>query len=446
MYSPRRFLVPAWALLAIGAFSCVEQSDEKATPEDQEMIKKNLLSAAPTPQFPVNADLDGKVVYLGLDATPTPVEPGKEVKVAQYWKVVSAPGSGWRLFAHVSGPNNAGYQNRDHGPIRGKYPVAQWKAGDIIKDEFTFSLPATWQFPTVEIYIGLWRGSENMVVKSGPHDGKNRVLAATLPVKMSGPPPLKKYMVRRTPKAPKLDGKLDEAEWQAAPTVGMFVDTMTGGPAEIKTDAKLLWDAQNLYIGFENLDTDVWGNYSKRDDTLWKEEAVEVMIDADGNGKGYVELQVSPKGTIFDTYLPTRRKYEDSLDPKRKPYDWNSKMKVAVKVDGTLNKRDDQDKGWTVEIALPLADVNGLEKPGVKVPPALGDLWRMNMYRLDSPKGKGGLAAGWSPPLAPDFHELPRFGEIVFADEKGELPAPKAAEATPPKAAKTHAGQKKKKK
>jgi hypothetical protein len=445
MSSPRLFLVPAWAFLAIGAFSCVEQSDEKATPEDQEMIKKNLLSAAPTPQFPVNADLDGKVVYLGLDATPSPVEPGKEVKVSQYWKVVSAPGSGWRLFTHVSGPNNAGYQNRDHGPIRGKYPVAQWKAGDVIKDEFTFSLPATWQFPTVDIYTGLWRGSENMAVKSGAHDGKNRVLAATLPVKVSAPPPLKKYMVRRTPKAPKLDGKLDEAAWQSAPTVGMFVDTMTGGPAEIKTDAKLLWDAQNLYIGFENLDTDVWGKYDKRDDTLWKEEAVEVMIDADGNGKSYVELQVSPKGTIFDTYLPTRRKYEDSLDPKRKPYDWNSKMKAAVKVDGTLNKRDDQDKGWTVEIALPLADVNGLDKPGVKVPPALGDLWRMNLYRLDSPK-KGGLAAAWSPPLEPDFHALNRFGEIVFADEKGELPAPKAAEAATPKAAKTHAGQKKHKK
>jgi Carbohydrate family 9 binding domain-like len=441
---PRIFLA---SVLTIGALSCVEQSDEKVTPEDQEMIKKNVLSAAPAPQFAVNADLDGKVVYLGLDASPTPVEPGKEVKVTQYWKVVSAPGTGWRLFNHVSGPNNAGYQNRDHGPIRGKYPVAQWKTGDIIRDEFTFSLPPTWQFATVEIYSGLWRGAENMAVKSGPHDGKNRVLAATLPVKLAGPPPLKRYTVRKTLKAPKLDGKLDEPEWQSAPTVGMFVDTMTGGPAAIKTDAKLLWDAQNLYIGFENLDTDVWGNYAKRDDTLWKEEADEVMIDADSNGKSYIELQVSPRGTIFDTYLPTRRKYEDSLDPKRKPYDWNSKVKAAVHVDGTLNKRDDQDKGWTVEIALPLADVNGLDKPGAKVPPNVGDMWRMNLFRLDAPKNKAGVAAAWSPPLVPDFHELPRFGEIVFGDDKGELPSPHtAAVPVDPKAAKTHAGQKKKKK
>ena len=57
-----------------------------------------------------------------------------------------------------------------------------------------------------------------------------------------------------------------------------------------------------------------------------------MMIDADGNGKSYVELQVAPNGNVFDTYLPEYRKYENDLDPKRKPYDWNSKVKAAVKV------------------------------------------------------------------------------------------------------------------
>jgi hypothetical protein len=134
---------------------------------------------------------------------------------------------------------------------------------------------------------------------------------------------------------------------------------------------------------------------------------------------------VAPNGTIFDTYLPTYRKYEDSLDPKRKPYDWNSKLKAGVKVDGTLNKREDKDKGWTVEMALPLADANGLDTNGVKVPPALGDKWRLNMFRMDSPKDKGQTALGWSPPMVGDFHKLDRFGEIVFVDEKGEVPVAK---------------------
>jgi hypothetical protein len=50
----------------------------------------------------------------------------------------------------------------------------------------------------------------------------------------------------------------------------------------------------------------------------------------------------------------------------------------------------------------------------------------MNMFRLDSPKDKPQIAAGWSAPLVGDFHKLDRFGEIVFGDEKGEVPPPKA--------------------
>ena len=117
-------------------------------------------------------------------------------------------------------------------------------------------------------------------------------------------------------------------------------------------------------------------------------------------------------------------------------YDWNSKLKAKVVVDGTLNKRDDQDKSWTVEMALPLSDANGLDKPGVKIPPAVGDVWRLNMFRLDSPKDKPQIAAGWSPPLVGDFHKLDRFGEIVFGDEKGEVPPPKVEVAKDEKAGK----------
>ena len=45
---------------ALGAmvFGCVEQAEEKPTKEDEEFVKKNLLSSEPTPQFSVRADLD----------------------------------------------------------------------------------------------------------------------------------------------------------------------------------------------------------------------------------------------------------------------------------------------------------------------------------------------------------------------------------------------------
>jgi hypothetical protein len=130
---------------------------------------------------------------------------------------------------------------------------------------------------------------------------------------------------------------------------------------------------------------------------------------------------------VFDTYLPEYRKYEDSIDPKKKPYSWNSKMNVKVHVDGTLNKRDDQDKGWTVEMAIPLEDVRGMDKNAAKLPPTPGDTWRINMFRMDVPASKQQQASGWSPPMVGDFHALDKFGDLVFGDEKGNVPVKAAA-------------------
>lgn len=435
-------LCAAIAVACLGASlgACVEQDDDKPTEEDLKVVRQNLLPAPPAPKYVVNADLDGKITYLGMDTEPAVAEPGKELRVSHYWKVVAAPTdgwAGWKVFTHVEGANHASFINSDHGPVGGKYPVTQWKVGDIIRDQHTISLPAGWTHDTVMIYVGLWRGATRLPIKSGPSDGAGRVLAATVPVQKSARPvtPRKRYAVRKTDKPIKLDGKLDEAAWKDAPSTGPFVNTLTGAPSEVGTEARMLWDDKYLYVAFENADTDVWSSLSKHDDKLWTQEAVELMIDADGDGKGYIELQVAPNGNVFDTYLPQYRKYEDSIDPKRKPFSWNSKVNAKVTVDGTLNKHEDKDKSWTVELALPLEDVKGMDTGAAlpKLPPAVGDVWRANMYRMDVPLGKPQQAVAWSPPLVGDFHVLDKFGELIFADDKGSVavsppPAAPAAE------------------
>jgi hypothetical protein len=421
-------LVAATASLLFGA--CVEQDDEKPNDEDMKVAKQNILATPPTPKYVVNADLDGKVVYLGLDVDPATPEPGHDIKLTHYWKMVASPGEGWKPFTHLFGPNNQSYINADHPAVEGKYPPSAWKAGEIIRDEHVVRLPANWSHDSLIVLTGFWRGNDRLVVKSGPHDAEKRVVAATIPVKVTAKPVARKsYVARKITKAPKLDGKLDDAVWKDAPSTGAFTNTMSGAPAEQKTEAKLLWDSKFLYVAFDNQDSDIWSNLTKRDDKLWTQEADELMIDADGNGKTYVELQVAPNGNVFDTYLPEYRKYEDSIDPKQKPYSWNSKLQAKVAVDGTLNKREDKDKGWTVELAIPLADVKGLDKGATpRIPPVVGDKWRINMFRMDVPQGKPQQASGWSPPMVGDFHALDKFGDLVFGDEKGNV----AAAAPPP--------------
>jgi len=50
------------AAMLVGA--CVEQDDEKPNEDDMKVAKQNILTTAPTPKYAVNADLDGKIVYI----------------------------------------------------------------------------------------------------------------------------------------------------------------------------------------------------------------------------------------------------------------------------------------------------------------------------------------------------------------------------------------------
>ena len=251
---------------------------------------------------------------------------------------------------HLEAPgSNRSHLNADHVPIGGKYPVGAWKKGDIIRDIHRVSVPGNWAAPAVEIYVGLWKGKVRLKTTGGPHDADNRVRVATIPVEgaagapTAATPPKRMVVTKVKDGAIKIDGKLDEAEWATARTTGPFVKSMDGAAAESRGEARLLWDDKNLYVAFQLEDKDVWATKTARDDKLWTEEAVEVFLNADGDSATYVELQVNPKNVVFDSFLPKYRENQNDFD---------AGMKTAVVVDGTVDKRDDADKGWTVEMQI----------------------------------------------------------------------------------------------
>jgi hypothetical protein len=169
----------------------------------------------------------------------------------------------------------------------------------------------------------------------------------------------------------------------------------------------------------------VASTFKNQDDKLWTQDAVELFIDADGDGKEYIEIQASPAGVLFDSYLPGRRQNQN---------DWQSGARTATHVNGTLGKHGDEDRGFTTEIALPLAAARGREEEKVKRPVEPGRVWRINLFRMDLDEGKRQRASAWSAPLVGDFHVLDRFGELVFADAAGAFPAKPARTPVPPPA------------
>src|SRR4029078_503119 len=102
---------------------------------------------------------------------------------------------------------------------------------------------------------------------------------------------------------------------------------------------------------------------------------------------------------------------------------WDSGMVTAVKVRGTADKGGDNDQGWDAEIAIPLAAVKGRDEGmGVRLPPQVGDKWRLNVVRVDYRSNGGSPAvASWNRIGYGHFHALDRMLNVVFADQSGAI-------------------------
>ena len=125
-----------------------------------------------------------------------------------------------------------------------------------------------------------------------------------------------------------------------------------------KTRAQFSWDSDKLYVAVFSEDTDVWSTFDQRDSNTWEQEVIELFIDANGDKKNYLELQVTPKNTIFDALFV---KHRSNLEKARA---WNMKgFETAVHVDGTLNERGDTDRGYTIEMAIPFSEVPAAPEP-----------------------------------------------------------------------------------
>ena len=221
-------------------------------------------------------------------------------------------------------------------------------------------------------------------------------------------PPTYHYTIKRTAAPITVDGKLDEGVWSRTEPVKL--SAKNGGEPKQPTTVRILRDDQFIYFAYDCMDTNIWSTLKERDEPLYNEEVVEVFIDTDGDGRGYLELEVNPLNVLWDGFiLNTASKRVGILA-------WNSfAIKWAVHLDGTLNDPSDKDKGWSVELALPLKDIYTAPNN----PPKAGDKWRLNLYRIDLPEGAGkpGDPAAWSPVSGRTFHDPDRFGEVIFSDE-----------------------------
>ena len=396
---------------------CQEHAEPTLTPGQKKKIEANVLAEAPKPEHVVGAVIEKQVKLLGYDIDQTAVDPGGKFTITYYLEGLAEKPDDNRLFVHFQGkPNDRrSFQNHDHNPVEGLLPLRKLAKGQIIRDVQTIQVRPDFPPGDAHVYWGLFRGNYRLKIdnaKDVKHDGDNRVRLAKIRVKgeVKKKPPKRAALATATRVAAgetvTVDGKLDEPVWSRARWTEWWTPPMGEGGSAPRTRAKFAWDADFLYVGVFSHDTDVWSTFKERDSNTWEQEVIELFIDADGDKKDYLELQVTPTNVVFDAKFA---KHRSDLKTARA---WNmAGLKTAVTVDGTVNAREDTDQSWTVEMAVPAAEV-----PGVVAQLKHGDQWKLNLFRWDAPKAGPQKAAAFSPPLVPDFHALDKFGRLRFVD------------------------------
>ncbi len=408
-------------LLALGlSAGCVERAPE-LSPAERERLNEFVTREAPSPDHELVVRFDNGVSLLGYDASAESITPGQPITITWYWHAEQDMDDGWQMFTHIADADDESRLNQDHqGVVRELYQPGRWQAGDYIRDVQEVTLPDDWNSDRATFYLGLWNGPHRLAIRSGQNDGENRVRALSLPVRggtsaQAGPnrerdsaPPPPSLRAARLDGELTIDGNLDEAAWRGTQTTASFVNTVSGGGAPFVANARTLWDDDNLYVGFTVEDDFIQSTFDERDAHLWEQDAVEIMIDPDGDGRNYFELQVSPTGKVFDT------RYDTVRQPR--PFghtDWNADVVAAAHVEGTAND-DAADTRYTVEVAIPWGAFATGEPPATR--PAPNAAWRINFYVMDQRQGDDtpDRSAGWGPTLTTDFHVPARFGRVLF--------------------------------
>ncbi len=141
--------------------------------------------------------------------------------------------------------------------------------------------------------------------------------------------------------AMRLDGRLDERQWQQASPITDFIQTEPdqGRPMTERTEVRVMFDASNLYFGIQCFDSDpraIVSTQLTRDADLDVDDRIRIVIDPFLDGRNGFFFETNPAGARVDGQVAN-----NADDPSR---DWDGIWSAVARTNA---------EGWIAEIAIP---------------------------------------------------------------------------------------------
>ena len=165
-----------------------------------------------------------------------------------------------------------------------------------------------------------------MVSVAGAQDASTRTLTAT-----------------RFEGVVRIDGRLDDSAWTAAPVAADFRqrEPSEGAQATLPTEVRVLWDDEALYVAARMRDPSpdsIIALLARRDEMTPSDEFF-IGIDGDRDRRTAYVFSVTPRGTRTDVLI-----YNDNM----RDASWDAVWDAATRID---------DSGWTAEMRIPLTQL-----------------------------------------------------------------------------------------
>lgn len=137
----------------------------------------------------------------------------------------------------------------------------------------------------------------------------------------------------------KIDGKLNESDWNKAVPITDFIqkNPNQGSPSSYKTEVKILHDNNYLYIGAINFQpkSEIVVKNLERDFSYFQNDLFGIAIDGFLDQRNSTVFQITPLGSLRDMQV---------IDGNRDNEDWNATWDAKTTIH--------QDR-WVAEIAIP---------------------------------------------------------------------------------------------
>ena len=204
-----------------------------------------------------------------------------------------------------------------------------------------------------------------------------------------------------------VDGQLDEAVWKNSKGYQMNLSKdkiKSGTLLQESRQVRFAWDEEYFYLAAEFEESDIVAQGKKNEIHHYQYGDLCELFLKPAARRYYWELYVTPAGKKSSFFYPAK----GYLGLPGCLEDYDSGLNVAARCDGTLNKWQDKDNGWTAEMAMPVKD---LEAFGDKFDPTQDWLILIGRYNYSVYMESVELSMT-AQTSATNFHLLEEYAEL----------------------------------